>query len=293
MIIAIAGKGWMAVRAARLLAALIEVERLDATIEVVSNRDDTGTDTWLPSLVAVASARGWRVHDTPAQANLGAGDVFLSLQYDRIVRCADLGGAAAYNLHFAPLPRYRGSLTSSLTIRRGETQTGVTLHRLVQEVDAGPIIAARTFEVPEFYTAYDLYRAYHDFGFDLLKDNMSALLRGSVAATPQDDAAATAFNRTAIDFNDIQLDDFDLDAGRVRDWCRSLIFPPTQYPVYDGRLIRSCSVVDWDNGVSAVGTVLYKDPDQVVVKCRAGGVWLELLPPEQHSLPRVSLLGAQ
>jgi methionyl-tRNA formyltransferase len=278
MIVAIAGKGWMAVRAARLLAALIEVERIDATIEVVSNRDDTGQDSWLPSLVALATARGWHIHNTPAQANLGAGDVFLSLQYDRIVRCADLGGAAAYNLHFAPLPRYRGSLTSSLTIRRGDTQTGVTLHRLVQEVDAGPIIAARTFEVPEFYTAYDLYRAYHDYGFDLLKDNMPALLRGTVAATPQDDAAATTFNRSAIDFHDIQLDDFDLDAERVRDWCRSLIFPPTQYPVYDGRLIQSCSVVGWDDGVSAAGTVLYKDPDQVVVKCRTGGVWLELLP---------------
>lgn len=280
MIIAVAGKGWMAVRAARLLAALVEVQRLDAAIEVVSTRDDTGEDSWLPSLVALATSRGWRVHNTLAEANLGPEDVFLSLQYDKIVRCADLGGAAAYNLHFAPLPRYRGSLTSSLTIRRGDTQTGVTLHRLVKEVDAGPIIAARTFEVPEFYTAYDLYRAYHDYGFDLVKDNMQALLSGAVTATPQDEAAATAFNRTAIDFNDTQLDDFDLDAERVRDWCRSLIFPPTQYPVYDGRLIRSCSVVDWDNGVSAsaAGTVLYKDPDQVVIACRTGGVWLELLP---------------
>ncbi len=280
MIIAVAGKGWMAVRVARLLAALIEVERLDATLEVVANRDDTGQDSWLPSLVALATAHGWRVHNTPAEAHLGPGDVFLSMQYDRIVRCADLGGATAYNLHFAPLPRYRGSLTSSLTIRRGETRTGVTLHRLVQEVDAGPIIATRTFEVPAFYTAYDLYRAYHDYGFDLLKDNMQALLSGAVAATPQDEAAATAFNRNAIDFSDTLLDDFDLDAERVRDWCRSLIFPPTQYPVYDGRLIRSCSVVDWDKGVngSPAGTVLYKDPDQVVVKCRTGGVWLELLP---------------
>jgi methionyl-tRNA formyltransferase len=280
MIIAIAGKGWMAVRAGRLLAALIAVRQLDATIEVVRNRDDTGSDSWLPSLVALAVQRGWRVHATPGQANLGGGDIFLSLQYDRIVKCADLGGAAAYNLHFAQLPRYRGSLTSALPIRRGETQAGVTLHVLVQEVDAGPVIAARIFQLPPFHTAYDLYRAYHEHGFELLKDNMQALLDGAVVAKPQDEAAATAFDRTAIDFSDVQLDDFDLDAEQVRDWCRSLIFPPAQYPAYNERLIRSCCVVDWDTGNngSPPGTVLYRDPDQVLVKCRKGEIWLELVP---------------
>jgi len=281
MIIALAGKGWIAVRTARLLAALIAVQRLDATIEVVRNRDDTGRDTWLPSLASLAAQRGWRVHDTPGEAGLGPGDIFLSLQYDRIVDCAALGGAAAYNLHFANLPRYRGSLTSALPIRHGETQAGVTLHVLAQEVDAGPVIASRTFELPPFYTAYDLYRAYHAYGFDLLRDNVQALLGGAVQATPQDDAAATTFYRSAIDFSDVELDDFCRDAEQVRDWCRSLIFPPVQYPTYRGRRIGSCSAVDWETGSdsgSEPGTVVYADPEQVVVRCGKGEVWLELLP---------------
>jgi methionyl-tRNA formyltransferase len=281
MIIAIAGKGWIAVRTARLLAAMIGVRRLDAAIEVVRNRDDTGTDSWLPSLARLADQRGWPVHQKPGGAGLGPGDIFLSLQYDRIVDCPALGGAAAYNLHFANLPRYRGSLTSSLPIRHGETEAGVTLHELVQEVDAGPVIASRTFELPPFYTAYDLYLAYHQYGFDLLKDSLPALLSGDVRATPQDDTLATSFRRSAIDFSDAELGDFCRDAEQVRDWLRSLIFPPAQYPTYRGRQIGSCSVVDWDVASStgeAPGTVVYQDEDQAVVKCGKGEVWLEFLP---------------
>jgi methionyl-tRNA formyltransferase len=280
MKIAIAGKGWIAVRTARLLAAMIAATRMEGSIVVVRNRDDTGTDSWLPSLVALAVRRGWTVYDSPAQAKLGPADIFLSMQYDRIVDCAALGGAAAYNLHFAHLPRYRGSLTSALPIRHGETEVGVTLHVLVQEVDAGPVIASRAFELPPFYSAYDLYLAYHEYGFDLLKDNVHALLTGAVVATPQDDAAATTFYRTAIDFSDLELDDFDRDAEQARDWCRSLIFPPAQYPTYNGRWIQSCCAVDWgaDNGPTAPGTVIYQDSDQVVIKCSKGEILLELMP---------------
>ena len=282
MRIAVAGKGWIAVRTARVLAALIAVRGLNATIEVVPNRDDTGMDSWLPSLLGLAVRHGWPVRDTPKHAGLGPGDIFLSLQYDRIVDCAALGGAAAYNLHFARLPQYRGSLTSALPIRRGETETGVTLHVLVQEVDAGPIIASRSFVLPPFYTAYDLYVTYHEYGFELLKDNVDALLSGAVAATPQDDAEATTFYRTAIDFSDLELSDFDRGAEEVCGWCRSLIFPPAQYPEYCGRKIRSCHPVHWveDRRGRSPGRVIYQDPDQAVVECGRGEVCLEFLPAQ-------------
>jgi methionyl-tRNA formyltransferase len=279
MIIAIAGKGWIAVRTAQLLTALIAVRRLDARVEVVRNRDDTGHDSWLPSLLAMATQRGWPVHETPKDANLGPGDVFLSLQYDRIVYCDTLSGASAYNLHFAHLPRYRGSLTSTIPIRHGETQVGVTLHVLSQEIDAGPVIAARTFELPPFYTAYDLYRAYHDHGFELVKDNVYALLSEPVMAMPQDESAATTFRRSDVDFSDAHLSDFDHDAEQVRDWCRSLIFPPAQYPTYHGRGIRTCYVVHWLGDAERVpGRVVYRDRDHAVIECRHGEICLELLP---------------
>ena len=222
--VAIGGKGWVAVRAAKLLDTLAAIGGVDVGVEIVRNQDDKGADSWLPSLLLVAQAKGWPVHAKAEEADLGSSDVFLSLQYDRIVDCAALGGARAYNLHFANLPKYRGSLTSTLPIRRGENVAGVTLHVLVQEVDAGPVIASRSFELPPFYSAYDLYRAYHNYGFELLKANLHSVLSGTVQAIAQDDAAATAFMRRSVDFADIELYNFDRDANEVRDYCRSLIF---------------------------------------------------------------------
>jgi methionyl-tRNA formyltransferase len=276
MRVAIAGRGWMAVRAARLLAALVAANAVEARIEVVRNRNDPGEDSWLPSLAALAAARGWPMHDRAERAGLGAEDVLLSLQHDRIVNCAALGGAAAYNLHFAHLPRYRGSLTSALPIRHGAAQVGVTLHVLVAEVDAGPVIAAQAFEVPPFWTAYDLYRLYHAYGFELLKENLEPLLRGDVVAVPQDDKAATTFYRSAIDFTDTDLTDFDRGPAEVRDWLRSLIFPPAQYPTFHGHQVRACYTLTCSSSkADPPGTVIHCEPELAIVACRGGSVCLE------------------
>jgi methionyl-tRNA formyltransferase len=278
MRVAIAGRGWMAVRAARLLAALVAANALDARIEVVRNGNDTGEDSWLPSLAGFAAARGWSVHDRAERAGLSADDLLLSLQHDRIVDCAALGGAAAYNLHFAHLPRYRGSLTSALPIRHGEAKVGVTLHVLVPEVDAGPIIAKRAFELPPFCTAYGLYRLYHAHGFELLKENLEPLLSGDVMAVPQDDAAATTFYRSAIDFADTDLTDFDRTAAEVRDWLRSLIFPPSQHPTFQGRKVGGCYTLTCSSiKPEPPGTVIQCEPDLAIVACREGLVCLEFV----------------
>lgn len=278
MRVAIAGRGWMAVRAARLLAALVAANAVDARIEVVRNRNDPGEDTWLPSLAALAAARGWPMHDRAERAGLGAEDVLLSLQHDRIVDCAALGSAAAYNLHFAHLPRYRGSLTSALPIRHGDAEVGVTLHVLVPEVDAGPVIATRAFKIPPFCTAYDLYRLYHAYGFELLKEYLEPLLRGDVVAVPQDDKAATTFYRGAIDFTDTDLTDFDRSAAEVRDWVRSLIFPPAQYPTFRDRKVSGCYALTSSSiNAKPPGTVIHLEPDLAIVACRADLVCLEFV----------------
>jgi methionyl-tRNA formyltransferase len=268
----------MAIRTARLLAALVAANDLDARIEVVRNGNDTGEDSWLPSLAGFAAARGWSVHERAERAGLGADDLLLSLQHDRIVDCAALGGAAAYNLHFADLPRYRGSLTSALPIRHGEAQVGVTLHVLVPEVDAGPIVAKRAFEIPPFCTAYGLYRLYHAYGFELLKDNLKALLSGDVVAVPQDDTAATTFYRSAIDFADTDLTDFDRTATELRDWLRSLIFPPSQHPTFRGQNVGGCYTLAGSSiKPEPPGTVIHCDPDLAMVTCRDGLLCLEFV----------------
>ncbi|MFP1483920.1 formyltransferase family protein [Escherichia coli] len=52
-----------------------------------------------------------------------------------------LAPAGAFNLHGSLLPKYRGRAPLNWVLVNGETETGVTLHRMVKRADAGAIVA--------------------------------------------------------------------------------------------------------------------------------------------------------
>jgi methionyl-tRNA formyltransferase len=51
------------------------------------------------------------------------------------------------NVHPSLLPRWRGAAPVERAIMAGDTETGVTIHRTVSELDAGPIAAQRPFAI--------------------------------------------------------------------------------------------------------------------------------------------------
>lgn len=53
------------------------------------------------------------------------------------------------NVHPSLLPRWRGAAPVERAIMAGDTETGVTIHRTVRELDAGPIAAQRAFPIGE------------------------------------------------------------------------------------------------------------------------------------------------
>ena len=62
----------------------------------------------------------------------------------------------AFNLHPGPLPRYAGLNAVSWAIYNGESRHGATVHRMVPEIDAGPIVYQTMFRIEENDTALSL-----------------------------------------------------------------------------------------------------------------------------------------
>ena len=60
------------------------------------------------------------------------------------------------NFHAAPLPRFRGSAAPAFAIMEDHGEFGVTFHKLVEELDAGPIVATRAFEICDDATANEV-----------------------------------------------------------------------------------------------------------------------------------------
>ncbi|AEK63129.1 formyltransferase family protein [Collimonas fungivorans] len=205
---------------------------------------NAGGDTaWEPSMRRTARQLGVDIVDDIAAAGLSGSDIFLSVEYDRKVRIEDLGGARAYNLHLAALPGYRGCLNSTWPLRNGESTAAATLHQLTDKIDAGPVIAVRRFQISAFHSAFDLYLLLQRHGFELVKEQFAAMLTADHVLQPQAAGQAAFYARGSIDFQSLDVGDFERPARVVDGWVRSLIFPPHQLPRFGGRAICACECI--------------------------------------------------
>ena len=82
-------------------------------------------------------------------------DVAIVVAYGRILDRGALESVPGgwWNVHFSLLPRWRGAAPVQHAILAGDTETGVTLFRIVEELDAGPVTAAVAHPVNAYDTS--------------------------------------------------------------------------------------------------------------------------------------------
>jgi len=95
------------------------------------------------------------------------------------------------NVHPSLLPRGRGPEPLFWTFRRGEPETGVTVHLMDDRFDAGPVLLQRRVEIPEGIRLPDLEFQLAEFGGTLLVEAIDQFATDSATPVPQDDAEAT------------------------------------------------------------------------------------------------------
>jgi UDP-4-amino-4-deoxy-L-arabinose formyltransferase/UDP-glucuronic acid dehydrogenase (UDP-4-keto-hexauronic acid decarboxylating) len=188
---------------ARALAALLA--RGETVVAVVTHEDQPAEGDWFESVAEVARAHGVPVltppspNDPAVVARLAAlrADVFLSVWYRRLLgeSVLALPRVAALNLHGSLLPAYRGRAPLNWVLVNGETQTGVTLHHMTLEADAGDIVAQEVLDIRAADTALTLYERMVKAGVDLLEQWIPAVLAGTAPRHPQEHARATVVGR--------------------------------------------------------------------------------------------------
>jgi len=97
----------------------------------------------------------------------------------------------ALNLHPSLLPRHRGATPIPAAILAGDVETGVTLMRMDEGLDTGPIVAQRRVPLAGNETAPALEAVLTIVAADLLRGTVGAWLRGEIAAQPQPADGAT------------------------------------------------------------------------------------------------------
>lgn len=89
------------------------------------------------------------------------------------------------NLHFAPLPYYRGSKTLSHAIINNEKQYGLTLHYIDEHLDTGPIIAVKWAPLDQNQTALEIMRHFEDLALEFFQEYIEKMILTILPATPQ------------------------------------------------------------------------------------------------------------
>src|SRR5437868_13792395 len=159
--------------------------------------------------------RGRKVAPTPAKAaaeRLGipvmhdlAGveaETVVVCAYGRLIPEAALERALWLNVHPSLLPRWRGAAPVERALIAGDAESGVTIHRTVKELDAGPIAAQRAFPIGEQDDAGAVYEKAAALAVELLDDVLP-----EPQFTPQDDSGATYAEKIRAVDRELDWDD--------------------------------------------------------------------------------------
>ena len=147
-------------------------------------------------VVLAAHAAGAPVHGDVALSALHRlivdvqPDCVVVSSYDRVLPPAMLGLAAFVNVHYSPLPRYRGRANVNWAIINGEDHAAISVHTLVPNLDAGGVLFQETVPIGPRTTATDLYATLNALQHRELGPAVSRRLAGE-AGVPQDEAQAT------------------------------------------------------------------------------------------------------
>ena len=110
------------------------------------------------------------------------------------------------NVHASLLPKYRGAAPIHRAVMAGETETGITIIRLVREMDAGPMLRRAAAPIGPGDTSETLDRKLAGLGAAVLMEAVADLDRGRATEEVQDHALATFAPRLtradgAVDWN--------------------------------------------------------------------------------------------
>ncbi len=236
--IIIAGKNDIAVNALDYIVNVIAFPRNECA--VCLNKADTGQDTWQKSLKKYAQTNEISLYSLEEVQRIEK-SVFISLEFDRIIRPELFRSNRLFNLHFSKLPAYKGMYTSILPILNGDTESGVTLHKIDSGIDTGEIIAQKTFTIDISDTARDLYFKYLDHALHLFKENIQKILDGEISSCPQAYQKSSYFSKKSINFDEINID-LQKSSFEIHNQIRAFIFKEYQLPQIKGIYITKSEI---------------------------------------------------
>lgn len=252
MTICIAGKNNIAVN----VLHYIRTHYKGIDLVFLPNRNETGMDSWQKS--AKRYAEQFSIPIVTLSDVYDIQDlIFLSTEYDRIIKTAMFKSDQLFNIHFSLLPKYKGVFTSILPILYGERESGVTLHRIRDGIDTGEIIDQKKISIPFSMNSFQLYERFIEEGSKLIIKNLPEIFSGSFECHPQESRESSYYSSKVIDFTKLHLNT-NATAFQIHNQIRAFAFRPYQLLAYEGEKLIG-SMITGSVSTKKPGTILHED----------------------------------
>jgi methionyl-tRNA formyltransferase len=171
-----------------------ELLRQGAKIALIFTHEDSPTEQiWFSSVRELAKQQGIQcvTGDISQPENVErvrkiAPDFIFSFYYRNMIRpeVLDIPASGALNLHGSYLPKYRGRVPVNWAVINGESETGATLHYMVEKPDAGDIVDQEKIPIALTDTSYDVFIKVTDAAVSIIARAWPLLRDGKAARIP-------------------------------------------------------------------------------------------------------------
>lgn len=199
-------------------------------------------------------------------------DISIVAAYGHILRAEVLAlpPLGSFNVHASLLPRLRGAAPVNWAIIRGHDETGVTIMRMVEAMDAGPMLRQARCPIEPQTTAGELTERLAALGGAALLETLELIEAGRASEEPQDDGQATFAPKLEAD--NVRVD-WTRSAAEIGRWLRGADPAPGAWSqLGELRVKLFAPEVAAAGGEADPGVVVHADPKTGLLVATGSGV---------------------
>ena len=169
------------------------------------------------------------------------------------------------NLHTSLLPKWRGAAPIQRAIMNGDKKTGVTIMKIVEKLDSGPIIDSHEISLNRESTFGDVEKKLSKIGANLIIKNLTKIEKKQTDLSEQDDSLATYAKK--IKKEECKID-WNLDANKIISKIHSLSPAPGAWFEYQKKRYKvlKAKLVFFQGNP---GTIIN---DNLIVACKSNSI---------------------
>ncbi|MCX6812929.1 MAG: methionyl-tRNA formyltransferase [Candidatus Azambacteria bacterium] len=178
------------------------------------------------------------------------------------------------NVHGSLLPRYRGASPIQSAILNGDKETGITIMKVDEEMDHGPIISNVKIQISNDDTYDSLSQKLAILGAELLIKIIPDYVSGKIKPIGQDHSKATYTRVIKKEGGKI---DWSKSAKEIERMTRAFYPWPTAWAIWNNKILKIIEANIADGNNHKIGKIFLINKKELAVKCGDGNLIIKKL----------------